>query len=256
MRIKFLGVHHEESKNSRLIGFVIDNIMAVDAGTLTSELTFSEQEKIKAILLSHGHYDHIRSVPSFIFSNRKRSTKVYASSQTLKILSSHLFDGIIYPNFTEKTPFLKKPPIQLKPLKPFSTYNIIGYRVLPLPINHIAGSLGFEITSKDGKKIFYTGDSGVGLSALWEHISPELLIIDVTFPNQFVSVAKDANHLCPRTLKKELIEFRRIKGYSPQVVLVHLSPKYEDVIKREIKKISKELKFSISIACEGEILHV
>ncbi|KYK24160.1 hypothetical protein AYK25_06305 [Thermoplasmatales archaeon SM1-50] len=256
MRIKFLGVHHEESKNTRLVCFLIDNILAIDAGNLASELTFSEQEKIKAILLSHGHYDHIRGVPSFIFNNQGRSTKVYASKQTLKILTSHLFDGVIYPKFTEKTPFLKKPPIQLKSLKPFSPLNISGYHVLPLPINHINGSLGFEITSKNNKKIFYTGDSGANLSSLWEHISPALLIVDVTFPNRMITIAKNSSHLCPKTLKKNLREFHRIKGYCPEVVLIHLSPKYENEIRKEIKKVSKELRFSIGIACEGEIFHV
>lgn len=256
MRIKFLGAHHEESKNTRLVCFLIDNVLAVDAGNLTSELTFSEQEKIKAILLSHGHYDHIRGVPSFIFNNLNRSTKVYASSQTLKILSSHLFDGVIYPKFTEKTPFLKKPPVQLKPLTPYLSLKIIEYQVLPLPINHISGSLGFEITSKNGKKIFYTGDSGPGLSVLWEKISPDFLIIDVTFPNRLNALAKNAAHLCPMTLKKELSEFYRIKKYFPQIVLIHLNPKYEEQIKKEAKKISKELNATISIACEGEILHI
>ena len=256
MRIKFLGAHHEESKNTRLTCFLIDNVLAVDAGTFTSELTFAEQEKIKDILLSHGHYDHIRGVPSFIFNNLQRSTKVYASIQTLKILTSHLFDGIIYPKFTEKTPFLKKPPLQVKILKPFSSLKIIKYNILPLPINHIPGSLGFEITSKNGKKIFYSGDTGPGLSALWKHISAEFLIIDVTFPNRLRSLAKGAAHLCPKTLKKELSEFHRIKGYIPQVVLIHLNPKYEDEIKKEIKKVSRELNCFISIACEGEILYI
>ena len=256
MRIKFLGVHHEESKNTRLVSFLVDNVLAVDAGNLTAELTYAEQEKIKAILLSHGHYDHIRGVPSFIFNNLYRSTKVYASTQTLKILSSHLFDGVIYPKFTEKTPFLKKPPVQLKPLKPYHPLKIIKYQILPLPVNHIPGSLGFEITSKNEKKIFYTGDSGPGLSTLWNAISPDFLIVDVTFPNRLNALAKNAAHLCPETLKKELSDFYRIKKYFPQVVLIHLSPKYEEQIKKEVKKISKELNVTISIACEEEILHI
>lgn len=253
MKIKFLGVHHEESKNTRLMSFLVDNVLAVDAGSLTSELTFLEQEKIKAILLSHGHYDHIRSVPSFIFNNLQRSTKVYGSNETLNILSSHLFDGVIYPKFTEPTPFLKKPPIQLIPIKPSSIITIEGYQVLSLPVNHITGSIGFEITSNTGKKIFYTGDTGSGLSTLWDHISPDLLIIDVTFPDRLSKLAKNARHLCPKLLKKELREFHQNKGYYPEIKLIHLSPKYEDEIKKEIQTVSKELKTPISIASEGEI---
>ena len=109
MRIKFLGAHNAESRSTKLVSFLIDDILAVDAGSLASELSFLEQKKIKAILLSHGHYDHIRGVPSFAFNNRNHTTKVFATSQTLKILSSHLIDGIIYPEFTKKIPlFFRK----------------------------------------------------------------------------------------------------------------------------------------------------
>jgi L-ascorbate metabolism protein UlaG (beta-lactamase superfamily) len=59
--VKFLGTHNAESKNTRLVSFLIDDVLAVDAGSLVSELTFPEQRRIKAILLSHGHYDHIKA---------------------------------------------------------------------------------------------------------------------------------------------------------------------------------------------------
>jgi len=65
MRIRFLGTHNSESKNTRLVSFIINDVLTVDAGSLVSELTFTEQKQIKTILLSHGHYDHIRAVPAF-----------------------------------------------------------------------------------------------------------------------------------------------------------------------------------------------
>jgi len=251
--IRFLGTHNAETKDTRLVSFVIDNILAVDAGSLTSELTYLEQKKIKAILLTHGHYDHIRGVPAFAFNNTDHTTKVYATSNTLKILSSHLVDGLIYPQFTKKIPFfLEKPSLKLVTLEPFETVNIEGYKVLSLPVNHTINTIGFEITSKDGKKIFYTGDTGSGLSALWEHISSDLIIVDVTFPNKLENRAINSAHLCPKLLKKELIEFRRVKEYSPKVILIHLSPKYKEEIKKEVMDVAKELQLSINIAVEGE----
>ncbi|UCD22371.1 MAG: MBL fold metallo-hydrolase, partial [Chloroflexota bacterium] len=79
MIIRFLGTHNAESRNTRLVSFLIDNVLAIDAGSLVSELTFSEQEKIKAILLSHAHYDHIRAVPAFAFNNYDRTTRIIAT---------------------------------------------------------------------------------------------------------------------------------------------------------------------------------
>ena len=252
MKVKFLGAYNAESRNTRLSSFVIDDVIAVEAGSLTSELSFPEQDKIKAILLSHGHYDHIIEVPSYAFNNSCRTNKIYATKETLEILSSHLVDGIIYPKFTEETPICGETSLQLIPLEPFIPVEIEGYTILPIPVNHPIGAVGFEITSKDGKKIFYTGDTGSGLSDVWEHISPQLLIIDLTFPNKMEDTAKNSMHLCPKMLKEELLSFHKVKGYYPKVIIVHLTPKFKREIKEEINDIAEELKLSISIAGEGE----
>jgi len=252
VKIKFLGTHNAESRNTKLVSFIIDDILAVDAGSLTSQLSFPEQDKIKAILLSHGHYDHIRDVPAFIFNNSCRTNNVFATSQTLEILSSHLVDGEIYPKFTEYTPICGKTSIKLITLEPYIPTTVEDYEVVALPVNHPLNAVGFQITSKDGKKVFYTGDTGPGLSTIWKQISPDTIIIEVTFPNQMEDIAKNSAHLCPKTLKKELQEFLQIKKYSPQIILIHLTPKYKKEIKEETKEIAEELKISIKIANEGE----
>lgn len=253
MKVRFLGTHNAESKNTRLVSILIDDVLALDAGSLASELTFSEQKKIKAILLSHGHYDHIRGVPSYIFNNPNKTTKVYGIPETLKILTSHLADGIIYPKFTNTIPFfLDKPSLELVSIETFNPVDIEGYKVLALPVNHTIRTVGFELTSKEEKKVFYTSDTGPGLSSLWEHVSPHLIIVEVTFPNRLEIRAKNSAHLYPKMLKKELIEFRKIRGYLPQIFIIHLSPELENEIKKEIKKVAEELNHPIKIANEGE----
>jgi ribonuclease BN (tRNA processing enzyme) len=254
MIIRFLGTHNAESKNTRLVSFLIDNVLAVDAGSLVSELTFSEQGKIKAILLSHGHYDHIRAVPAFAFNNSDRTTKIIATPKTLEILSSHLIDGVVYPEFTSEDSFLRKATLQLVPVELFNRQNIEGYEVTAVSVQHPLDGVGFEITSGDGKTLFYTGDTGPGLSSIWRNISPQLLIVDVTWPNRLANAAKDANHLCPEMLKEELTEFRRVNNYLPKVIVIHMSPQHEPEIKREVRELAKLLGTSIDIAREGEEL--
>jgi ribonuclease BN (tRNA processing enzyme) len=252
--IKFLGTHNAESKNTRLVSLLIDDVLAVDAGSLVSELTFPEQRKIKAILLSHGHYDHIRAVPAFAFNNSDRTTKVVATARTLEILSSHLIDGVVYPEFTSKASFLGKATINFVPLEPLRRQDIEGYQVMAVPVPHPLDGVGFEITSGDGKTLFYTGDTGPGLSSAWSNISPQLIIAEVTWPDRLANMARDAAHLCPEMFKEELLELRRLKGYLPKVVAIHMSPQHETEIRREVREVAKLLGISIDIPQEGEEL--
>ena len=252
MKIKFLGTHNAVSKDTNLVSFVIDGILAVDAGSLTS-LTFSEQMSIKAILLSHGHYDHIVEIPNFAYNNSGHVTDVFATQQSLQILSSHLMDGIIYPDFTSQASFLGRATLRLVPVEPLKPQIIQGYNVIARLVQHpLSGAVGFEITSSDDKSLFYTGDTGPGLNYIWKDMSPQLLIIDTTFPNKLAKTASESGHLCPEMLKSELIQFQRIKGYIPKVLVIHLCPQFEQEIEREIREVGKELGISIDITHEDE----
>lgn len=256
MKIRLLGTHNAESRDTKLVSFIIDDTIAVDAGSLTSCLSFAEQEQIKAILLSHGHYDHIREVPTFAFNNTERTTRVFGRPHTLELLASHLVDGLIYPNFTERNSFLKIPALDLCPVDFYQPQEIEEYRVTAIPVHHPLETAGYQITDREGKELFYSGDTGQGLTTVWQHITPQAIIIDMTFPDSLTRVAEESGHLCPRILKEELLGFRQLKNYLPQVILVHLSPLFEEEIRKEIAALSGELNQPILIPAEGEELTI
>jgi len=251
LKIRFLGTHNTESKESKLVTFLIDNVLAVEAGGLTSGLTCAEQEKIRAILLSHGHYDHIKDLPAFAFGNSSRKTDVFGTRETLQIFSSHLADGLIYPEFSNDNSFIGETVLNLCPVEPHQAFSINSYQVLPIAMHHTIDAVGFEIAN-GSKRIFYTGDTGSGFAGIWKYVSPQLIIADLTLPNRLRDVALKAGHLCPEMLKDELVEFRQIKEYLPRVIAVHMTPRYEPEIKENIKVISEELQLSISLAAEGD----
>ena len=161
MKVRFLGTYNAESKNTKLVSFLIDDVLAVDAGSLASELSFSEQKKIMAILLTHGHYDHIRGIPSFAFNNACETTKVFGLPKTLEILSTHLVDGVIYPDFSVNNPVCETQTLELVEIEYYKPIDIEGYQILAVPVKHTIDAAGFEITSKDEKSVFcirnYTG---------------------------------------------------------------------------------------------------
>ncbi|MBT4511746.1 MAG: MBL fold metallo-hydrolase [Chloroflexi bacterium] len=251
MRIKFLGTHNAESRSTRLVSFVIDEQLAIEAGSLTSELTFAEQTKIKWILISHGHYDHITTIPTLAFNNIKHLTRIYSTPGTLEVISG-LIDGVVYPEFTSEDSYLGKATIELIPIEPYVTQLINGYEITAIPVNHPLHAVGFEIVSAEGSRLFYSGDTGCGLNKVWERVSPQILIIDVTFPNRFRNIAEDADHLCPEMLMEELISFKRIKGYFPKVITIHMSPQLEEEIAEEVAEVASKLEISITVSHEGQ----
>ena len=45
-------------------GFLVNDQLLVDAGTIGSRLFLEEQRRIRVVLLTHLHFDHIRELPT------------------------------------------------------------------------------------------------------------------------------------------------------------------------------------------------
>jgi len=246
-----LGAHNTETRAARPTSLLIDGCLAIDAGGLASALTLSQQEKIKIVLLSHHHFDHTRDLPILGFNAAlwQGQIEVYAQQQTFDVLIPCLLDGSIYVNFLEY-PSKDKPSLRLNAIEPFERKNIEGYSVLALPVKHSAPTVGYYITSSQGKSLFYTGDTGPGLADCWQHISPQLLITEVIAPNKFTDELTRGGHLSALSLKEELIQFRQLKGYLPRVISIHISPLHEREVKQEIAQVAEELEADISLGYE------
>jgi 3',5'-cyclic-nucleotide phosphodiesterase len=210
VKIQILGAHLAEVKGARLTSLLIDDALVVDAGGLTSALSLPQQKKIKTILLTHHHFDHTRDLVTLAANAGyywRKQLVVYAPRYTLDIVTSRLLDGTIYTNFLEY-PSKEKPTLILEAIEPYSRKTIAGYDVLAVPAKHSVPTVGYQITSSDGKSLFYTSDTTVGISDCWHHVSPQLLITEVAGLNKYGDWLKKAGHLCAGFLKEELIKFR------------------------------------------------
>jgi ribonuclease BN (tRNA processing enzyme) len=251
MNIRFLGAHNCESEKTKLTSLLIDDILAIDAGAVTCSLSFEAQQKIRAILLTHHHYDHIRDIPAIamnLFLHGAR-TAVYSIPAVHEVVTSHLLDDEIYPDFHQRPP--DKPILNFHIIEPLKPELIEGYSVLAVPVSHSVPAVGYQVTSPDGKIVFHTGDTGPGLAGCWKHVSPQLLIIEVTASERYREEAAEAGHLSPSLLKEELISFREVKGYLPPVVAVHMNPALEKEIATEVAAVEKELGSSITMGYAG-----
>jgi len=252
VNLRILGAHGNEAKGARLTSLLVDNILALDAGGLTASLTLAEQEKIRAVLLSHHHFDHSRDLVTLGFNAAlwDGQVKVYALRETRDRVISCLLDGKIYANLQEY-PTKEKATLQFEAIEPYREENIEGYRVRALPVKHSVPTVGYHLASPGGGKLFYTSDTGPGLADCWQHISPDLLICESFLPDSMTGRAGKVGHLSPQLLKEELVQFKQLKGYLPRVIVIHLALSYERQVKREVARLARELGGDISLGYEG-----
>lgn len=233
---------------------MVDDVLAIDAGGLAATLSLRDQKKLKSILLTHAHFDHIKDIPLIALNlfRMNASIKVHAVPEVNAVVIDHLLNGTTYP-LLQKLP-LDRPTVSFHNLAPYEEREIEGYRVLALPVNHTVNTVGFQIRDGAGKALFYTADTGPGLAGCWERLSFQLLIIDTTFPNSYEDYARETGHLTPRLLLAELTALRKVRQSLPRIIVVHRDPLLEKRMAREIAAVAAALDASITVAREGMLI--
>ena len=251
MKIKILGAHNIESRTAGLVSLLIDGVLALDAGALASRLSFTAQQKIRAVLLTHQHYDHVRDIPALgmNFYLHEKTVDLYGSRHVLDALARYMLNDELYPDFLKRP--AAQPAVRFNTLEPGKEATVQGYRVLPVPVSHGVPTTGFQVTAPGGEAFFFTADTGPGLAEAWRQVAPGLLIAEVTAPDAYEDFARRSGHLTPALLRQELEELRRIKGCLPPVVVLHMNPMQEKEIREELAAVAGALDADIRLACEG-----
>ena len=66
MKLEILGSFGGNADTYRLTSLLVNDCLALDAGCLTSALTFERQLPIRNVMVSHAHSDHIGTLPYLI----------------------------------------------------------------------------------------------------------------------------------------------------------------------------------------------
>ncbi len=250
MQVRILGAHQTEIGDDRPTSLVIDGLLGLDAGSLCSGLSLADQRRLKALLVTHQHYDHVKDLPLIGLNLAYHGClQIYGTGALFEAISPRLMDGQLYPDFRQWPP--GRPSFQLHLIEEYRSFEVEGFRVLPVPVPHSVPAVGFQVTAPEGPSLFYTGDTGGGLRHCWEHVAPDLLITEMTFPGAMEDLARQKMHLSPPQLAAELMDFRRAKGYVPPVLLIHLDLARESEVVSEVAAMARELGVSITLGREG-----
>jgi ribonuclease BN (tRNA processing enzyme) len=169
MRIQVLGCSGAELPNKNMTGFLIDGDLLLDAGTIGEALPKSAQWKIRNILVTHPHLDHVKAIPFFldniVTADRDQQVTLYSDPRVIKALRQHLFNGLIWPDFT-KIPSAEERILTLKEIPLEEPLEVDGYEVTAFKVHHTTPAIGYLLKNREGKKLLYTGDTGP-TKAIW-----------------------------------------------------------------------------------------
>lgn len=221
--------------------FVIDDCVAVDAGSLAMSTTPGQKEKIRNVVLTHAHLDHIAGLPLFLddlFAILKQPVCVHAEPKVVEILERDVFNWSVYPRFSE----LKNDYGEVLSYHTFDSekeFQAAHLNVKAVPVNHKVPTVGIIISDRDSK-IAISSDTAE-TERFWDLVNAEkdlsALFIECAFPNSLTSLACSSHHLTPDRLKNELTKLE-IKNCP--VFAINLKPMYREQIIKELEELEIE----------------
>jgi cAMP phosphodiesterase len=241
MELRVLGCHGGETPRHRTTAFLIDDRLALDAGSLTSQLELADQDRLEAVLISHAHLDHVRDLATIADNRCQRDCgplDVIATQATLDHLRAHFFNDVLWPDFTA-IPSRGQPTIRYVEIRAEQPTQVLGYTVTTVDVNHTIESAGFIIDDGAGA-IGFSGDTGP-TDRFWELMNQQpnikALLMEVSFPDRQTGLALVSGHHTPQTLLADLNKYK-----APQdlpTLLYHIKPPFQAEVEKECAKLSR-----------------
>lgn len=237
LQIRVLGCSGSIAAGSRTTSFLLGGVVLIDAGTGVGDLTLEEMVAIDHILITHSHLDHILAIGLLADSVTRRRhaagrppIQVRALPATLAALRTHVFNSIIWPDFT-RLPDPVHPVLQFTPLAEGDQLSVAGMAIEVLPARHTVPAVGYAVHGRAGAWVF-TGDTGRN-PALWGRLAQmevAALVIETAFRDDELALARISQHLCPSELREELAQLKA----PADVYITHIKPGEVDAVMSEI----------------------
>lgn len=255
MRIKVLGASGSEVRGHLCPAFVVDEAILLDAGTVGLSLNITEESRIRYVLLTHAHFDHIKGLPFLLDNLATRGTRntvtVMSGEEVIAALKTNILNDRIWPDFTT-IPTPEAPVLRYAVIRPEVRERINGYTVTAVAVSHTVPTYGYILENGEGKAVAYTGDTGP-TDRFWvtmNTIRVSCLITESSFPNRLAEEASRSGHLTPSLLEQQI---EKMKTPPPTICLVHAKPQHRREIEEEVLALGrKEIRF----LREGETLTI
>lgn len=241
MQIRVLGCSGSIAAGNRTTSFLVDDDTLIDAGTGVGDLSLDELLRIERIFLSHSHLDHVLAVGLLADSVARRRTaagrapiSVHALPETLDALRRHVFNGVIWPDFS-RLPDPQRAVLRFESMAVGDRLELGTRRLEVLPALHTVPAVGFALSNAAAPAAgawVYSGDTGPN-EALWQRLATldvAALVIETAFRDDERALAAASRHLCPSQLGQELARL----ATPTDVYITHVKPGEVQAVMAEI----------------------
>lgn len=223
----------------RLTCFLVDESVAIDAGSIALGLSAEQRRDVRDIIVTHPHMDHIASLPIFIddlFETLESPVRVYATPEVIDLLERDIFNWNVYPRFSElKNEF--GPVMEYVPIPEGQEFKVAHLTVTAVPVNHIVPTVGLVVSDGNSTVAFSSDTSET--DKFWEVINrvPHLdaLLVESSFPNSMAKLAEVSRHYTPASLERDL---RKMNHNGIDILAVHIKPAYRQMVIDELKALN------------------
>ena len=230
--------HGQATADQRLTCYLIDDCVAVDAGSVAIALTDAQRQNVRDIIVTHPHMDHIASLPIFIddlFASLKQPVRVHATQVVIDSLERDVFNWNVYPRFSELTNE-HGPVMQYVPIPVGKEFQVAHLRVTAASVNHIVPTVGLLI-SDERTTVAFSSDTAE-TQEFWELLNRtphvDALLIEASFPNAMAQLAEVTRHFTPASLQQEL---KKLSHNGLDILTVHLKPTYRETLIEELNAL-------------------
>ncbi|HEY2962598.1 MAG TPA: 3',5'-cyclic-nucleotide phosphodiesterase [Pyrinomonadaceae bacterium] len=242
MRIELLPSTFDDrgvaTLDQRLTCFLVDDCVAVDAGSIAIALSEEQRSKVRDIIVTHPHMDHIASLPIFIddlYPSLKEPMRVYATQEVIDLLERDVFNWNVYPRFSD----LKNdygPVMEYVPIPIGRQFSVAHLNVIAVPVNHIVPTVGLVVS--DGQTSVAFSSDTAETEEFWKLVNEvkqlDALLIEASFPNGMAKLARVSRHFTPATLGQEL---KKLTHNGMDILAVHLKPSYRAEIIEQLDEL-------------------
>lgn len=242
MRIQLLPSTFDDQGHAtleqRLTCFLIDDCVAVDAGSIALASSAEQRSKVRDIIVTHPHMDHIASLPIFIddlYNSLQEPMRIHATAEVIRLLERDVFNWNVYPRFSE----LKNeygPVMEYLPIPDDGKFKVAHLDVIAVPVNHIVPTVGL-IVSDEKSSVAFSSDTAE-TESFWEILNNvehlDALLIEASFPNEMAELAEVSRHFTPASLRQEL---QKLNHNGMDILTVHLKPTYREMIISQLEAL-------------------